>query len=581
MLYNEINLIKLLDKNILSSYHLYRIDFDAQRAICFEIVVDKKFDFKINEDLYFNENSLNFSLLYKNSPFDGSGVRNYVFGDFCVYLEKPFEKQMKSEHTDIDRLPDFIVKFNKSFNSNKEKIFNFLKTASEKIENNKITQIFVHFNFFECLNVNNWHEIENIIPILDNWFIETRKNDLFVYNKKTNNYSLLKSFLPSVSSGDKKNDMQFANFDEQNRFKAFSLNHEDLWVVFYHNKLMQALTVATINVPKGTTYNFQLIPSGNIDKESLVNFINKIADITNKNTSSLKHEQAVDELSDDIFNSVENSVLTLDRLALFDIVLVQKGERTNIVLSEISNISRDFLVKNITRQKIAISIFPKILQNELGLKKEFEFKYTPAFYKSFFYIHEKNKQNYKKFLIWLFKFFMGQKNHDEELTSVFIDKIFSEMRTNKNIDYLKFFISYKFIQQFNEGECMNEESKKLGEYCGNIAYPVSYVIGNFEASKICQLKQQITTINDVVEFLNDSLAALTLHRKDKNNVAGSSPEQVSIAYDKAIELIGIIKDKEFDQTSFIAGCFSTYFRGRRFVYNKQKETEKEISNEQE
>lgn len=584
MLYNEINLVKLLDDKMLINYHLHSTKFNYEKAICFEILVKKDFDLEINKTPYNNEYVLKqaFSLLYKNSPFDGTGLLNYIFGDFCLKIDK-LEKSINSEYDNLINLPDYVIKFNQIFNLNKKNIFDFLKTVSENIEKTT-THIFVHFNLTECLNVNNWHEINNILKILDSWFIESRKSELFTYNKKLNNYSLSKSFLPTVCSGEMKNDMQFPGFDKKNSYKTFVLCREDLWIVYYHKKVMEALIIKTINIPKGSTYNFLLIPSGNIEKESLQNFIDKILSINDKNKDSLSHENPENELSDDIFMSIQNSILSLDCLALLDIVLVQKGERTNVVMSEISNISRDSLLKNIEQLKIAASILPKLLQEELNLKKEFELKYCPNFYKAFFNIHAKNKQNYKKFLNWLFKIFMGQKNFDQELLEVFVNRIFKEIKTNGNVDYLRFLISFKLLQQLNRGEIMDLEFKKLGEYCGSIACPVSYVIGNFEASKVCQLKQ-VTSVDDVLELLNDMMTSLILHRKDKNNANNSTPEQFSNMYDKAGELIVTLKERQFEQDSFIIGFFTAYFKGRRFEFVKQtelKQTEsKEPNNEQE
>lgn len=582
MLSNEISLIKFLDKKQLINYHLYSTKFNSERAICYEIVVDANFkELQIKNDVCTNENILNyaFSLLYKDSPFSGTGLLNYIFGDICLDINKlkASKEVIKSAYDNIEKLPDYVVKFNKTFNLYKKEIFTFLKKVSENIDNNKVSQVFLHFDF-KSLKVNNWYEIENIVQTLDDWFIETKKSDLFSFNKQLNNYSLIKSFLPSVPSGDEKNDMQFPSFNVKNRHKVFALHQEDLWTVFYHKRLMRALTVATISIPKGTIYNLQLVPSGDVDEKSIQNFIDKTISIDSN--SNVQHEAIEDELSDDIFMSLEKAILNLNKLVLFDITLVQKGDKTNIVLSEISNISRDFLLKNISQQKEAISNLPKLLQVELDLKNEFELKYTPTFYKSFFNIHEKNKQNYKKFLNWLFKLFMGQKNHDSELTSIFIDKIFHEIKTNENVDYLKFFISYKFVQQLNEGGDVSQEFEELGKYCGSLAAPVSHVVGNFEASRICQLKQQVTTIQDVKEFLNEIMLTLTLHRKDKGNVSGLSPEQHSVNYDKAIELLKTCENNEFNQESFIVGFLSSYFKSRRFTYNKQNK-KKETENGQE
>lgn len=148
---------------------------------------------------------------------------------------------------------------------------------------------------------------------------------------------LKKSLWPTICSGDKKNDIQFPNFDLENRYKTRGFTESDIEDLFYGVSYAKKGKMIS-----GSEYKLIVLPFGkNLKADDLKLFIEK------KNESSIILSN---EYSDDLISSALGSSSTFTS---FDFIFVKNGgTKPDTDLIEISNITRSTLNRVDSRNKI-------------------------------------------------------------------------------------------------------------------------------------------------------------------------------------------------------------------------------------
>lgn len=90
--------------------------------------------------------------------------------------------------------------------------------------------IFLHFSYNDGNGgVKSWYDFTNSLQVITRKMIKE-----YVDDENKERIVLKKSLWPTICSGDKKNDIQFPNFDEKtNRYKARSFSESEIEDLFY------------------------------------------------------------------------------------------------------------------------------------------------------------------------------------------------------------------------------------------------------------------------------------------------------------------------------------------------------------
>lgn len=605
MLFNENSLTekRLEVPEDLIKYHVFSvhsgsgIDIKYKSRFCFRVSVSKNFDFTCDPEEYLNENILmnSYTLQYRNGPQDSSGRTRYYFGDFRVTFKsgKPstsfenFSEDIKTPFEPGIAVPDYMTNFKNAISqsNNIKKLWEFIIDRAESIlesdAGKKFKDIFIHFDLSEVFQVNNWHEMPGSIEVMDAMYLEYAKsNEIFKYHQAGNGYALTRSFLPMVATGDDKNDIQFPDFDLENRYKSFCVDNNKLRCILYHSKMMKELSLPLFRTKP---YMFQLIPSGPFTPTDLIDFIDRIkhikANMFKKKETEIAAELDVAESelkasnTDDIFlgDAVVsmNQILetTSDSITSFDLMLIRDESKTTINISEINNISRSSLLKNLRM----------IDEKATRIMEKYRLKRKPSLVNAFYDIHqsvkkgEKYQQKYLKFLLVNVR---GLYYGDPDLAELFIEHTLKNIRNGDESPNFSLKISYEFIESLNKkGPRMEQEqSAKIGENCASLACPVTFVIKSFLKSEIGSLSRRVQNTESVMLFCTDMMEKLFRHDGEQAGNKLISSEKLNIHVIKIRELLKEMKDNEikFHPASFKLGFISRFGQERFFATKKEE-----------
>ena len=418
-----------------------------------------------------------------------------------------FENQSGSFKEYIDNedyLKNICCTINKENNKKKLEKLSEAKGDEELLLLNSAS-IFLHFSYEDGNgDEKSWYDFSKTFELI------TRKM-LKEYVAETKRGLVLnKNLWHTICSGDKKNDIQFPNFDLENRYKTRGFTESDIEDLFYGVPYAKKGKMIS-----GSEYKLIVLPFGNnLKADDLKLFIEK------ENESSIILSN---EYCDDLISSALGSSSTFTS---FDFIFVKNGgTKPDTDLIEISNITRSALNrvdsrnKNIAHQvyaernkeiKVDMSLsICKSLSNLLGdvqLNQAGKVKITAS---------KKYKSHILKVLPLIYK---EDYYNDPYLLHSFVTNVESATRIGdssfwyKILKYdLMFILSIQNNKQNKFMEITNSASFKLGVKIGKMAKPLKKPIGSFEKNYVGLLSRRVSTKDDCIRFVTDISQKLVMH----------------------------------------------------------------------
>lgn len=376
--------------------------------------------------------------------------------------------------------------------------------------------IFIHFSYEDCYgHAKNWCDFSKTFELV------TRKMLKEYVSETKGGLVLNKNLWHTICSGDKKNDIQFPDFDLENRYKTRGFTESDIEDLFY------GVTYAKKGkMISGSEYKLIVLPFGkNLKADDLKLFIEK------KNESSIILSN---EYSDDLISSVLGSSSTFTS---FDFIFVKNGgTKPDTDLIEISNITRSTLNRVDSRNKIiAHQVYAErnkeIKIDKLERNKEKKEDYSLSICKSFRNLlgdvqmnttgkvkiaaSKKYESHILKVLPLIYK---EDYYNDLSLLHSFVTNVESAIRLAgsqfwyKILKYdLMFILSIQNNKQNKYMEIINSASFKLGVKIGKMAKPLKKAIGSFEKNYVGLLSRRVSTKDDCIRFISDISQKLVMH----------------------------------------------------------------------
>ena len=365
--------------------------------------------------------------------------------------------------------------------------------------------LFLHFSFNDGDgHKKSWYDFSNALQLI------TRKMIKEYVTETEEGLVLNKNLWHTVCSGDKKNDMQFPNFDLSNRYKTRRFTESEIEDLFYG-----ATYASEGKMIKDTDYKLIVLPRGNnLKAEDLILFQEK------KNETSVL---LANEYNDDLISYELESSSTFTS---FDFIFTKKGgTKPDTDLIEISNITRSNLNKIDSRNKlIAQQVYAE-------RSKEIKYGKSLSICKSFKnllgYVQlgpsgtvkitasEKYKSHILKTLPLVYK---GDYYNDPSLLHSFVANVESSIRIGGGrfwYEILKydliFILSIQNNKQNKYMEISNSTNFKLGVKIGKMAKPLKKAIGSFEKNSVGLLSRRVSTKEDCVRFVTDICQKLVMH----------------------------------------------------------------------
>ena len=418
-----------------------------------------------------------------------------------------FENQNGSFKEYIDNedyLKNICCTINKENNKKKLEKLREAKGDEELLQLNSAS-IFLHFSYEDGNgDEKSWYDFSKTFELI------TRKM-LKEYVAETKRGLVLnKNLWHTICSGDKKNDIQFPNFDLENRYKTRGFTESDIEDLFYGVSYAKKGKMIS-----GSEYKLIVLPFGNnLKADDLKLFTEK------KNESSIILSN---EYCDDLISSALGSSSTFTS---FDFIFVKNGgTKPDTDLIEISNITRSALNrvdsrnKNIAHQvyaernkeiKVDMSLsICKSLSNLLGdvqLNQAGKAKITAS---------KKYESHILKVLPLIYK---EDYYNDPYLLHSFVTNVESTTRIGdgsfwcKILKYdLMFILSIQNNKQNKYMEITNSASFKLGVKIGKMAKPLKNSIGSFEKNYVGLLSRRVSTKEDCIRFVTDISQKLVMH----------------------------------------------------------------------
>ena len=418
-----------------------------------------------------------------------------------------FENQNGSFKEYIDNedyLKNICCTINKENNKKKLEKLSEAKGDEELLLLNSAS-IFLHFSYEDGNgDEKSWYDFSKTFELI------TRKM-LKEYVAETKRGLVLnKNLWHTICSGDKKNDIQFPNFDLENRYKTRGFTESDIEDLFYGVSYAKKGKMIS-----GSEYKLIVLPFGkNLKADDLKLFIEK------KNESSIILSN---EYCDDLISYALGSSSTFTS---FDFIFVKNGgTKPDTDLIEISNITRSALNrvdsrnKNIAHQvyaerkkeiKVDMSLsICKSLSNLLGdvqLNQAGKVKITAS---------KKYESHILKVLPLIYK---ENYYNDPYLLHSFVTNVESATRIGdgsfwcKILKYdLMFILSIQNNKQNKYMDIINSASFKLGLKIGKMAKPLKKAIGSFEKNYVGLLSRRVSTKEDCIRFVTDISQKLVMH----------------------------------------------------------------------
>lgn len=423
------------------------------------------------------------------------------------YFEKGNVSSFKEYIENEDNLKDICCTINKENNKKELKKSGKAKSKEELLRLNSAS-IFLHFSYEDSNgNEKSWYDFSKTFELV----IRNMQYE-YVDGKNKERFVLKKSLWPTICSGDKKNDIQFPNFDLENRYKTRVFTESEIEDLFY------GVTYAEKNGKKISDSEYKLIvlPCGdNLKAKDLKLFQEK------------RNEPAIvsaNEYKDDLISTILGVSSTFTS---FDFIFVKNGgTKPDTYLIELSNIARSNL------NRVTSRICKKAYQVYAGRNKEIKVDMSLSICcKSFSNLlgdvqldatgkvkiaaSKKYESHILKVLPLIYK---GDYYNDPYLLHSFVTNVESATRIGdgsfwcKILKYdLMFILSIQNNKQNKYMEITNSASFKLGFKIGKMAKPLKKAIGSFEKNYVGLLSRRVSTKDDCIGFVTDISQKLVMH----------------------------------------------------------------------
>ena len=486
------------------------------------------------------------------------------------YFENENVSSFKEYIENEDNLKDICCTINKENNKKELKKSAEAKSEEELLQLNSAS-IFLHFSYEDSNgNEKSWYDFSNTLELV---IREMQKK--YVDDKNKERLVLKKSLWPTICSGDDKNDIQFPNFDLENRYKTRVFTESEIEDLFYGDEY------AKKNGKKISDSKYKLIvlPCGdNLKAEDLKLFQEK------------RNEPAIvsaNEYKDDLISSILEDSSTFTS---FDFIFAKK-ERTkadDTYLMEISNITLSALNRvNKRNKEIADKVYAErnkeIKIDKLERNKEKKEDYSPICNsfrnllgdvqmnnttgKAEIVASKKYESHILKVLPLIYK---EDYYNDPYLLHSFVTNVESATRLGngsfwcKILKYdLMFILSIQNNKQNKFMEITNSCSFKLGFKIGKMAQPLRF-IGSFEKNYVGLLSRRVSTKEDCIRFVTDLCQKLVMH----DSVWSVMSAEV---FDDLAKLPEDKYDKDELSFGFLDGYFKYESTDKKKVFQKRLE----------
>ena len=486
------------------------------------------------------------------------------------YFENENVSSFKEYIENEDNLKNICCTINKENNKKKLDKLKEAKSDEELLLLNSAS-IFLHFSYEDSNgNEKSWYDFSNTLELV---IREMHKK--YVDDKNKERLVLKKSLWPTICSGDDKNDIQFPNFDLENRYKTRVFTESEIEDLFYGDEY------AKKNGKKISDSKYKLIvlPCGdNLKAEDLKLFQEK------------RNEPAIvsaNEYKDDLISSILEDSSTFTS---FDFIFAKK-ERTkadDTYLMEISNITLSALNRvNKRNKEIADKVYAErnkeIKIDKLERNKEKKEDYSPicnSFHnllgdvqmnnttgKAEIVASKKYESHILKVLPLVYK---EDYYNDPSLLHSFVTNVESATRLGngsfwcKILKYdLMFILSIQNNKQNKFMEITNSCSFKLGFKIGKMAQPLRKFIGSFEKNYVGLLSRRVSTKEDCIRFVTDLCQKLVMH-----------DSVWSVMSAEVFDDLANISESEYDKDELSFGFLDGYFKYE--PTDKKKEFQKRL-----
>ena len=486
------------------------------------------------------------------------------------YFENENVSSFKEYIENEDNLKNICCTINKENNKKKRDKLKEAKSDEELLLLNSAS-IFLHFSYEDSNgNEKSWYDFSNTLELV---IREMHKK--YVDDKNKERLVLKKSLWPTICSGDDKNDIQFPNFDLENRYKTRVFTESEIEDLFYGDEY------AKKNGKKISDSKYKLIvlPCGdNLKAEDLKLFQEK------------RNEPAIvsaNEYKDDLISSILEDSSTFTS---FDFIFAKK-ERTkadDTYLMEISNITLSALNRvNKRNKEIADKVYAErnkeIKIDKLERNKEKKEDYSPicnSFHnllgdvqmnnttgKAEIVASKKYESHILKVLPLVYK---EDYYNDPSLLHSFVANVESATRIGdgsfwcKILKYdLMFILSIQNNKQNKFMEITNSCSFKLGFKIGKMAQPLRKFIGSFEKNYVGLLSRRVSTKEDCIRFVTDLCQKLVMH-----------DSVWSVMSAEVFDDLANISESEYDKDELSFGFLDGYFKYE--PTDKKKEFQKRL-----
>ena len=486
------------------------------------------------------------------------------------YFENENVSSFKEYIENEDNLKNICCTINKENNKKKLDKLKEAKSDEELLLLNSAS-IFLHFSYEDSNgNEKSWYDFSNTLELV---IREMHKK--YVDDKNKERLVLKKSLWPTICSGDDKNDIQFPNFDLENRYKTRVFTESEIEDLFYGDEY------AKKNGKKISDSKYKLIvlPCGdNLKAEDLKLFQEK------------RNEPAIvsaNEYKDDLISSILEDSSTFTS---FDFIFA-KNERTkadDTYLMEISNITLSALNRvNKRNKEIADKVYAErnkeIKIDKLERNKEKKEDYSPicnSFHnllgdvqmnnttgKAEIVASKKYESHILKVLPLVYK---EDYYNDPSLLHSFVANVESATRIGdgsfwcKILKYdLMFILSIQNNKQNKFMEITNSCSFKLGFKIGKMAQPLRKFIGSFEKNYVGLLSRRVSTKEDCIRFVTDLCQKLVMH-----------DSVWSVMSAEVFDDLANISESEYDKDELSFGFLDGYFKYE--PTDKKKEFQKRL-----
>jgi hypothetical protein len=375
------------------------------------------------------------------------------------------------------------------------------------------TNIFIHFEFPDKQH---WYNFEEEMDLLNSKVLSEFIDDT--------PYGLVlkKTLYKTLCSGDKKNDIQFPAFRDNNKYKAKKFDNDSLKDLFYaidyssKGKLISGTDIKLIVLPRGE----------NFTSKDYDDFLEKRdeAKVLAKNSD---HKHNIIEPLFDFYSDDENNITS------FDLIFCKKGglSSPDTDLIELSGIEKSKLRQIKERiQQLSMEVAlerKKFLQTEKELNSmtiDYSFRSILGNPQTDL---KTGKTTYKpnpKYQSHLLKviplIFSDNYSHDEVLVPGFIQNVeFSIRSGDQRFNFLKYDLKFLLKIQNTKNdrfmEITSSESYQIGLMLGGLARNLSQEINSFEKNYVGNLTRRIGTLLDFVKLKNEIEQKLVMHDKTK------------------------------------------------------------------